>query len=182
MMFYPYFLFAHITGVLLLFIANGLELLFAWRIRAASTTTQVAEWMVVHKLLGPALGLAALLILTSGLGMVTSVWGWQYAWIDLSLGLLVLLGILGTVLNGPTTRAIHTALEAAPAGELTAALKRATANRVLLVYAPVPGAISLGVVALMTLKPGWIEAGTIIALATIVGLAAGALLARTSKR
>lgn len=179
---YPYLLFTHIVGVLILFIANGLTLVSMWRIRTAKTTSQVAELMAIDALFGPALLLSVVLILASGFGMVISAWGWQISWIDLSLGLIALLGILGPVINGPRTKAIRVALKVAPAGEITPALRKAIANRVLQVYAPIPTILSLGIVALMTLKPDWTGAGVIIAITIIVSLIVGMIFASFPSR
>lgn len=182
MTFYPYLLFTHITGVLILFIANGLTLVSMWRIRTAKTTSQVAELMAIDALFGPALLLSVVLILASGFGMVISAWGWQIPWIDLSLGLIALLGILGPVINGPRTRAIRVALKVAPAGEITPVLRKAITNRVLQGYAPIPGILSLGIVALMTLKPDWTGASIIIALTVVISLIVGAIFASITPR
>lgn len=182
MAFYPYLLFTHITGVLILFIANGLTLVSMWRIRTAKTTSQVAELMAIDALFGPTLLLSVVLILASGFGMVISVWGWQTPWIDLSLGLIALLGILGPVINGPRTKAIRVALKAAPAGEITPVLRKAITNRILQGYAPIPGILSLGIVALMTLKPDWTGASVIIALTVVISLIVGAIFASITSR
>jgi len=182
MAFYPYLLFTHIVGVLILFIANGLTLVSMWRIRTAKTTSQVAELMAIDALFGPALLLSVVLILASGFGMVISAWGWQIPWIDLSLGLIALLGILGPVINGPRTKAIRVALKVAPAGEITPVLRKTITNRVLQGYAPIPGILSLGIVALMTLKPDWTGASIIIALTAVISLIVGAIFASITPR
>lgn len=182
MAFYPYLLFTHITGVLILFIANGLTLVSMWRIRTAKTTSQVAELMAIDALFGPALLLSVVLILASGFGMLISVWGWQTPWIDLSLGLIALLGILGPVINGPRAKAIRVALKVAPAGEITPVLRKAITDRILQGYAPIPGILSLGIVALMTLKPDWTGASVIIALTVVISLIVGAIFASITSR
>jgi uncharacterized membrane protein len=117
--FYPYTLLLHIVGVIGLFVALSLELVVVSRLRAAKMTTQVHEWLTLNRVIDLVLPISAVFILVSGLVLLFSGWGWGHAWIELSLGLLVLLGILGPVINGPRMKAIHVAAQAAPVGEIS---------------------------------------------------------------
>src|SRR6266568_5023682 len=98
----------------LTFISISLEVTIGFRLRAAQSTAQVHEWMTINRVLEKLLPISALLILASGLFMLFTVWGWNQAWIDLSLSLLILLGILGPVINGPRMKAIQLAVTGAP--------------------------------------------------------------------
>lgn len=172
---YPYALFFHIVGVLGVFIANGLAVTVVFRLRAAKTTTQVREWMSVKSALEKILPVSALLILASGLYMTFTAWGWGQAWIDLSLGVLIVLGVLGPAINGRRLKAIHLAVEVAPDGEVPASLQQRISDPVLRAYALIPGFLLLGVVGLMTLKPDWIGSGVVLVVAFVVSLIAGQL-------
>jgi hypothetical protein len=167
---YPYTLLLHIVGVIGLFIAISLELAVVSRLRAAKTTTQVHEWLILSRVIDLVLPVSAVFILISGLVLTFTVWGWGHAWIELSLGLLVLLGILGPVINGPRMKAIQVAAQAAPVGEIPIALRKAIANPVLRAYVPIPGLLALGVVIMMVLKLDWLGSGMVIALTLIIGL------------
>ncbi len=167
---YSYTLLLHIVGVIGLFIAISLEVAVVFRLRAAKTTTQVHEWLTLGHVIDLVLPVSAVFILISGLALTLTVWGWKHAWIELSLGLLVLLGILGPVINGPRMKAIHVAAQAAPVGEIPPALKKAISNSVLRAYAPIPGLVALGAVIMMVLKLDWLGSGIVIALVLIVGL------------
>ena len=131
---YPYTLLLHIVGVIGLFIALSLELVVVSRLRAAKTTTQVHEWLTLSRVIDLVLPVSAVFILISGLVLTFSGWGWGHAWIELSLGLLVLLGILGPVINGPRMKAIHVAAQAAPVGEIPPALRKVISHPVLRAY------------------------------------------------
>lgn len=170
---YPYALLLHIVGVIGLFIALSLEIAIVSRLRAAKATTQVHEWLTFSHVTDLVLPISAVFILISGLVLTFSAWGWGHAWIDLSLGLLVLLGILGPVINGPRLKAIRMAAQAAPEGEISPALREAIANPVLRVYVPIPGLLALSAVSMMVLKLDWPGAGLVIALALIIGLIIG---------
>lgn len=167
---YPYTLLLHIVGVIGMFIAISLELAVVSRLRAAKTTTQVHEWLTLSRVIELVLPVSAVFILISGLVLTFSVWGWGHGWIELSLGLLVLLGILSPMINGPRMKAIHVAAQAAPVGEIPTALRKVISNSILRAYAPIPGLVALGVVILMVLKLDWLGSGIVIALALIISL------------
>ena len=167
---YPYLLLLHILGVIGLFIALSLEFVVVSRVRAAKTTIQVHEWLTLSRVTDLVLPVSAVFILISGLVLTVTAWGWEYAWIDLSLGLLVLLGILGPVINGPRMKAIQVAAQAAPVGEISPALRTVISNPVLRAYTPIPGLAALGAVIMMVLKLDWLGSGLVIALVLIGGL------------
>ena len=169
-MLYPYLLLLHIIGVCGLFIALSLEVIIVSRLHAAKTTLQVHEWLTLSRVIDLVLPASAVFILVSGLALAWTGWGWEHAWIVFSLGLLVLLGILGPVINGPRMKAIHVAALAAPVGEISPALRKAIAHPVLRAYAPIPSLGALGAVVMMVLKLYWLGSGIVIALILIVGL------------
>jgi hypothetical protein len=179
---YPYALVLHIVGVLGLFIAMSLELTAVFRLRAAQTTIQVHEWMAVNRVLEKVLPISAVLILASGLYMIFTVWGWSHAWIDLSLGLLIVLGALGPAINGPRMKAIHRAVEAAPDGPVLDGLQKRISDPVLRAYALIPGFMALGVVVLMILKLDWIGSVVVIVVAFVVSIISGQLSRGTPRK
>lgn len=167
---YPYTLLLHIVGVIGLFMAISLELVVVSRLRAAKTTTQVHEWLTLSRVIDLVLPVSAVFILISGLVLTFSGWGWGHAWIELSLGLLVLLGILGPMMNGPRMKAIHVAAQAVPVGEIPTALRKVISNPVLRAYTPISALVALGIVIMMVLKLDWLGSGIVIALVLIIGL------------
>lgn len=167
---YPYLLLLHIVGVLGLFIALSLELVIVSRLRAAKTTTQVHEWLTLSRVIDLVLPVSAAFILISGLALTLTAWGWGHAWIELSLGLLILLGILGPVINGPRMKAIQAAAQAAPMGEVPPALRKVIFHPGLRVYIPIPILGALGAVIMMVLKLDWLGSGIVIALVLVGSL------------
>lgn len=167
---YPYMLLLHIVGVIGLFIALSLELAVMSRLRAAKTTTQVHEWLTLSRVIDLVLPVSAVFILISGLVLTFTAWGWGHAWIELSLVLLVLLGILGPVINGPRMKAIQVAAQAAPVGEIPPALGKVISSPVLRAYVPIPALGALGAVIMMVLKLDWLGSGMVIALVLMVSL------------
>ena len=170
MAFYPYGLLLHIVSVIGLFIALSLELVIMSRLQVAKTTAQIHEWLTLSRVIDLVLPISAVLILISGLALTFASSGWAHAWVELSLGLLVLLGILGPVINGPRMKAIHLAVQAAPAGEISVALKKVISNPVLRAYTPIPALVALGAVVMMVLRLDWIGSGIVLVLVCIVSL------------
>ena len=121
-------------------------------------------------MIGLVLPVSAVFILISGLVLTFSVWGWGHAWIELSLGLLVLLGILGPVINGPRMKAIQVAAQVAPVGEIPPALRKVISDPVLRASVPIPGLVALGAVIMMVLKLDWLGSGMVIALVLMISL------------
>jgi hypothetical protein len=178
MSFYPYALLLHILGVLGLFILWSIELTCMLCLRRARTVAQCRDWGRLCRVLLNLFPVMVLLILTGGITMVTLAWGWTHAWIDLALGLLVLMAILGPTLQGRRLSALYAEAVAAPDGPVTSALQHKIQDRVSWASVLAMGGTMLGIVALMTLKPDWIEAIAIIVVAALLGLMVGLALAR----
>ncbi|GHO99576.1 hypothetical protein KSF_096240 [Reticulibacter mediterranei] len=179
---YPYALLVHIVGIVGLCVAVSLEAATAFRLRAAKTTVQVREWMFISTILEKLLPISAVLVLLSGLYMILAVWGWGHAWIDLSLCMLVALGIGGAVINSPRMKAIHQALAAAPDGPIIDdPLKQLIADPVLWMYAQIPGFMALAAIVLMVLKLDWPGSIAVLIVALVLGLVSAQLSKRTSR-
>jgi ABC-type antimicrobial peptide transport system permease subunit len=172
MIFYPYALLLHIVGVLGMFIAVGLEQAVLFRLRAAKTTTLVREWLRVMSVVEKMFPVASVLILGAGLYMVFTTWGWSQAWIDVSLGVFLLTSAMAPTVTSPRFKAMHKASETAPEGPLTGELWQLTHDSTLLTTVFIMDFLTVGVVFLMTIKPGWIAALTIILVAFVAAIVA----------
>jgi hypothetical protein len=181
MILYNVLLLAYILGVLGIFIATGMEHLVLWRLRAARTTQIVREWSLVLKWANVLFAVSALVILGAGLVMTITVWGWNQVWIDLSLGTLVLVAILGVGVNGSGFRAIERAVAPLPDGPLSAELRRLIYRPVLSLFTTITAFLILGIVCLMTLKPDWPGALSIMAGALIVAVGVGLIYPKASR-
>lgn len=171
---YPYALFLHIVAVLGLFIATGIEWTTLFGVRSAKNVGQVRQLMNVNAAFELVFPVAALLILVAGLHMTFTVWGWSHAWISVSLLALILMGVLGPTINARRMKAIHASARATPDGPIPASLKKLINNRVLWTCVLAMSFADLGIIYLMTIKPGWI--GAIVVM--LVTVAAGAILAQ----
>src|SRR5438067_1791317 len=95
MTFYSLALFAHIVGVLGLFIAIGLVWISMLWLQQARTMGQVRERIALASIQERLLPAASMLILLAGIYMTVTTWGWATPWIDFSLAALVVMGALG---------------------------------------------------------------------------------------
>src|SRR6185503_18187168 len=92
---YALALFAHVVGVLSLFIGMGLQWTVIIGFRRAQTMAQLRLWSILLRpvaMLGP---LPAILIVLAGGYMMFTAWGIGTPWIVVSIGAMLLMGALG---------------------------------------------------------------------------------------
>jgi hypothetical protein len=158
---YSIALFVHIVGALLLFVTLTVEGIALRQLHRAATmeAAQVAAASLrLNRIVGP---LSALGVLIPGLYMTATTWGWV-AWIVVGLASWLAIAVLGAV-NGIRILAL----------ERSQALLTGIRNPIFLISWSTRAGIALGVVFLMTVKPG--AAGAVLAI--LLAAAAGAALA-----
>jgi hypothetical protein len=150
-MLYPLALFLHIVGALALFAMLALEWVGTYQLRRAASAEQAREWLKVFSWfrLYPVVWAT---ILLSGLYMTAVVWHWV-PWIVVALGAIILLAVLGAALSGRRLAAIGPAI-ASQSGLLSPALRQQLRDPLLWISIQTRAAIGLGIVFLMTVKPG----------------------------
>jgi hypothetical protein len=165
---YSIALFLHVVGALGFFVALGLEWTRLRQIRSATTSEQVRASMRFYKSVRR-FGMASMLIiLVFGFYMAATVWGGP-AWITVALGSLVLIILLTIVLTRPQITAIGRAL-AAEKGPLSPALRQLVNHPLLWISIQTRVTIAVGIVFLMTVKPGLGGSLLTIGVATVLGL------------
>jgi hypothetical protein len=166
---YSIALFFHIVGALGFFIALGLEWAGLRQIRNATTTEQVRQGMRISGSTRR-LGMASMLtILVFGFYLAAVAWGGP-AWITVTLGVMVVMIALSVALTGPRMAAIGQAL-AMEKGLLSPSLRQMANHPLLWISIQTRVAIALGIVFLMTVKPGLGGSLLTIGVATVLGLA-----------
>jgi hypothetical protein len=166
---YSFALFLHLVGVLGLFIALGLEWTSLLYLRRASTIEPVREWLRAFRWLRPVNLTSLGIILLSGFYMMHTTWG-GVAWIGIALAAMVLIAALGVFSRLRRMAAIGRAA-AAESRALSPAFRQGLHNRLLWASIQTRVAIALGIVFLMTVKPGLEGALLTIGMAIILGLA-----------
>ncbi len=162
-------LFLHIVGALGLFVALGLEWISLLYLRRVTTTEQAREWLSAFGLLRWVGSTSLGLILLTGFYMTATTWG-GVAWIGIALAAMILLAALGAALTGPRMAAVGRAV-VAESGALSLAFRQRLHDPLLWASIQTRVAIALGIVFLMTVKPGLGGALLTIGVAVVLGLA-----------
>jgi hypothetical protein len=165
-------LFAHIVGVLVLFMSIALQWLITLRVRGARSITQVREWSGLARGLTRLAPVSGVLILGAGISMTAIAWSILTTWIDVSVAAMVIMMILGMGVVGRRLKAIHHAATEASSDAIPAALQARMDDPPLWIAMQMAVAVALGIVFLMTTKPSL----TISIVSVLVSLALGALI------
>lgn len=191
MSWYTVALFAHIVGVLTLFITMALQWLITLRLRGARSIAQVREWIGLTKGVNRLVPVSGVLILGAGIYMTASAWSLLTTWVDVSLGAMGIMMIFSIGVVGRRLKAIERAAAEAiqaregsqdtPAsitGTLPAALQARLDDRALWVSMQMTVAVALGIVFLMTTKPSLTLSLVVVVVSFALGAAVGATTAR----
>lgn len=163
-------LFAHIVGMLVLFARFALEWLSLNSLRESSASIEGWPWLTVLAVLPRYIGAAVGLILVSGMYLGSRVGVLDSAWVLVSFGSMVLMGILG----GPMVRSRMRALQRAGHAsdeDSAAALRRHASDPLLRASLRARAATGLAVIYLMVSKPDWGESLLLVAVALGLGVA-----------
>ena len=176
---YSLALFAHLIGVFSLFIGMGLQWTAITGFRRAQTMAQIRLWSGLLRpaaMLGP---LSAALILLAGGYMMFTTWGIDTPWIVVSIGAMLLMAALGMGITVRKLRVVQRAAMAHGKSEvIMPELRRRIYNPTLWISAQLASGIALGIVFLMTTKPGWLASLLVVAVAMALGTVTGALSAK----
>lgn len=182
---YTLLLFAHILGVVGLFIGMGLQWVSVLRLRRARTTGQAREWVGLARGAGRLGPITGVLVLGAGIAMMVMRWELTTPWIMVSLLAIVLMMVASMGVTARQTKAIGRALaqESGGAdGPLAPELNRLTHNPALWVATQLAGGLALGVVFMMTVKPDLVGSLLTLAVTLALGGAAGVATANPRRR
>jgi hypothetical protein len=166
-------LFLHL---LFLFVGIGAAAILGvslFRLRAAQTLADALPWGILAGKTERAFPVAILGLFLTGAYMTSDVWTWSTAWIDVAIVSLVVIAAQGVLIAGRRAKALERALEANGTGQLSDGARAMTCDRALWIVSFANPGIVLGVVWVMTQKPG--AAGAIAAV--VVGYVIGTLAA-----
>ena len=174
---YTLALFAHLVGVLTLFIGMALQWLITMRLRRARTVAQVREWSSLVGGVGRLGPISGVRVIGAGIYMMVTTWSLTTPWIMVSLAAMALMMAFGMVISSRQLRAIRRAATIAksPTDTISPELQRQTHNPVLWVSTQLAASTALGIVFMMTTKPNlggsiWTLVAALI-LGAIVGIA-----------
>lgn len=171
---YSFALFLHILGSLLLFTAFTVEGVGLFNLRRASAVDQVAQWegvLGLARVFGPA---SVVAILLPGLYMMFTSWGWV-PWIAVGLIAWSLIAIMGAV-NG-----IRLAMMVRRIGADPSIIDRLREPSFVVSWFT-RLALAVSIVFLMTNKPSLTWSLFCVAIAAVIGVAAGVLATGAGSR
>lgn len=161
-------LFLHILGAIGIVGGSALEHVLHARQLRTRTNEQLGEALWLSELLGRLMPLFGLVILVAGLYMTFTTWGFGFAWIDLSLLLLVGIGAAAPLVLDPKIKAVRKLVTAGESIERSHAVLRSPAYVATLNSFT---AEAIAIVALMTLKLDWVPALIVVVVAAAIGIA-----------
>ena len=164
-------LFFHVLGAIGYSAGVIITLLGLVALRRARRVEQVRTLVGLIGLSDPVAVVSALLILSAGLYMTITVWGWQMGWINVALVTIVLIATLGVAVIEKRRKAIARLAQDASDGSLAASLDEHIHDPVLGTALYTLTALLVGVIFLMTNKPALDGAIVVIVVAGAVGLA-----------
>jgi hypothetical protein len=161
--------FFHVLGGIGIFIALAVEGLGLFKLTSPSNIDQKREWARMLSAILPRIGAPSVgLALVSGLYLTEEAWR-EAPWVAPSLGALILIAIVGVALNMRPMRALRKSLNGAtentPIGVIP--LKR------LGISLQTRFGLALGILFLMTTKPGLQASIAVLAVAVVLLLISG---------
>ncbi len=176
---YDFALFVHLLGVVTLFAAVTLVQAGGARVRRAATVEHVRLWLGLVRPTRVMFPVASLVLLATGLFMTAEAWTFATPWVAVSIVGLVAISGVGGAVQGRHLAAIAAAAAAAKEERLPSGLAR-------LVGRPAPwrsgfavNGTAVGILWLMTTKPGWLGSVTVVLGLTLVGGIAGSAVVRS---
>jgi hypothetical protein len=164
-------LFIHLLGVITLFIAIGLLQRGGAGLRTAATIDEMRLWLSLLATTRRMFPTALVLILVSGLYMADQIYGFSEPWIAVAIVTLLIMGGLGGGVVGRGLAAMGRALAGGDARSSDVA--GLVANSATWIAAAALAGMALGVLWLMSVKPGWVQSIAVVVLLGVVGALVG---------
>jgi hypothetical protein len=174
---YSLILFVHVTAVLSMFAALGIEALSLFHLRRVATLTEARRWIepVPHL---PLVAMGSLLfIFFSGIYLAMQMAVLDSAWPRVTVGAILLIGPLGA-LAGKRMRGIR--LACTEANAINSDLIRRLQDPFLKISLGIRIAVFLGIVLLMSAKPELWESISIVGISVVLGFLSSLLVWRRS--
>lgn len=165
-MMYKIALFLHVTGALLLCAAITIEWICIISIRKGNVIERIRESLFHYSKVGKIGDMAAFLILVPGIYMMVVVWK-DAPWAIVGFFGLLLIGVIGGTVTGRKMKRAREIIKME--NHVSQQLTELLNNNALRVSIQTRTAILLGVIFLMTVKPGLTESIVTMALSVLLG-------------
>ncbi len=178
---YTLALFAHVLGAIGYCISIAALLFVLLGLRRAQHVEQVRALLHLNDWSAPVGAVSALLLLAAGIYLALAQWSLLTPWILVALISLLLMVPAVAIVVAPRRSAIVKQLaREAPVGEISPALRQLLHDPVLFAVVQTVAALLIGLIFLMTTKPDLVGSIVVMAVALVLGLAAGTLTSRTT--
>jgi hypothetical protein len=148
-------------------------------LKAADTAQAATPWGMLAGKTEKVFPVAILGLFATGAYLTSDVWTWSTGWIDVSIVVIVILGVQGGGIATRRAAALKAALMANGPGPLGAEARALTLDKPLWIASFTNPAIVIGTIWNMTQKPGWGEAIAAIGVTYAIGLALALAFSRT---
>jgi hypothetical protein len=166
---YQLLVFLHVLGGVGIFVALGIESISLSRLQSAAAPVDARVWMGLLKMPGRLGPIAMLTTLVTGMWMMAQAWGRQPWMVSAFVG-LVGMAALGGVISLRGARRLRVALAGETGPELTIGFRSIRSGTALTASLRLRIAIGIGILGLMTTKPGAAGSLFIMAAAALSGL------------
>ena len=171
-MLYKIALFVHVAGVIGMFIGVGITVTAMGRVRRAGTVAAVRTWAELAVAVERVIPASLVVLLLPALYMVNHIWGWDTPWAMTALTALIVISALGPTINERRIRAIQRAAAGVQDGRVPPSLTARIGDPVLWLSLHAITTVMIGVVWLMTVKPGLIGSLITMAVSILAGVGA----------
>jgi hypothetical protein len=165
---YGLVLFFHLAALLAAISTAGVAHFAEGRLAAAETVSVARTWAALLNRAAPVFPLALLVLLVSGAYLVRREWRWDSGWVEAGLVGVFLLLANGAGIVRRRNLMLKRELGAAAGGPLTDALRQLTRRDIGAIASWANTGLAVGVVFVMTTKPGL--GGSLAALAVAAAL------------
>jgi hypothetical protein len=162
--------FVHVAGAIGIFVALAVESVGSRRLRLETTTAGARAWMDLIRW-ATRLGLATAIVTVAAGGALMGMAWHRQPWIDVTFAGILEMAILAGPVSGRRLRQLRALLAAERGAELSEAFLQARSSGLVVTSLVLRIAAGLGIVALMTTKPGMAESALILTGALIAGVA-----------
>ncbi|MEO4054893.1 DUF2269 family protein [Solibacillus sp. CAU 1738] len=167
---YQLILFLHILGVLFMFAAVGATLIGMFGMLHSKDNKTLKIWASLTVKMDEFLPFSVILILLPGLYLVFSTWGWNIAWVNVSLVALILMSLAGPIINLRRFKGILKAVIDESGETPSTHLLAKVRDQVLWNSISIMTMEVLGIIYLMTIKPPLIESLVTMVVCFVLGI------------
>jgi len=176
---YEWGLFLHLVSVVGLVSSTAVLVFAISMMRRERTVAGLRPWARGASVADAISGVAAVGLALTGIWLVEDVdFDWGSGWINVSLIALILVSIAAVTFVTRKLRAISRAIDETPDGAIPQVLAAQITDPVLFAVAHTIATVTLGIIWNMTTKPGDAQAGIVIVIAALVGVASAIPMAQ----